>query len=376
MKKILFTATVQSHICQFHLPIMEMLKEQGNEVHVAAKNNLTEKNGLQVKFADEIFNIPFSRSPISKINITAYKELKNIIDKEKYDIIHCNTPVGGVITRLAARNSRKNGTRVIYTTHGFHFYKGAPLINWIIYYPIEKYMARFTNDLITITNEDYIFAKKKKFKTVVHHVNGVGVNSNKYKKLKQEDALKLRQAKGYSKDDTIILCIGELNENKNQSTVIKAMTHILKKYPDTKLLLAGNGPSENKLKQLAVSSNVSNNIEFLGYRTDLHDYVNLCDITVSASIREGLPLNVMEAMICGKPVVASINRGHKELVIDGQTGYLVESNDDKSFAEKIINLICDNNKAMTFGACGVRRVVPFDIVNVKEQLSKIYWRLL
>lgn len=372
MKKILFTATVQSHICQFHLPIMKMLKEQGYEVHVAAKNNLAEKNGLQIRFADKIFNIPFSRSPISRKNITAYKELKNIIDKENYDIIHCNTPVGGVITRLAARNSRKNGTRVIYTAHGFHFYKGAPLINWIIYYPIEKYMARLTNDLITITNEDYVFAKKKKFKTTIHHVNGVGVNSNKYKKIKQEEVLKLRQAKGYSKDDKIILCVGELNENKNQITVIKAMNHILKKYPNTKLLLAGNGPSESELKQLSFSLNVSNNIEFLGYRTDLQDYVNLCNITVSASLREGLPLNVMESMICGKPVVASINRGHKELVIDGQTGYLVESNDDKEFAEKIIDLICDDNKVVAFGERGIQMIEPFDIVNVKEQLNKIY----
>jgi glycosyltransferase EpsD len=372
MKKVLLTATVQSHIAQFHLPLINMLKENGYEVHVAARNNLAEKKGLKLDTTDEIFDVAFDRSPLSRKNIAAYKELKNIIDKENYDIIHCNTPVGGVITRLAARNSRKKGTRVIYTAHGFHFYKGAPLINWIIYYPIEKYMARFTNDLITITNEDYIFAKKKKFKTVVHHVNGVGVNSNKYKKLKQEDILKLRQVKGYSKDDKIILCIGELNENKNQTTVIKAMSHILEKYLNTKLLLAGNGPSENKLKQLAVSLNVSNNIEFLGYRTDLQDYVNLCDITVSASIREGLPLNVMEAMICGKPIVASINRGHQELVIDGQTGYLVESTDDKLFAEKIIDLMCDNNKAMTFGESGLQRIEPFDIVNVKEQLSKIY----
>lgn len=372
MKKILLTATVQSHICQFHLPIMKMLKEQGYEVHVAAKNNLAEKDVLQVKFADEIFNIPFSRSPISKKNILAYRELKKIIDKEQYDIIHCNTPVGGVITRLAARDSKENGTRVIYTAHGFHFYKGAPLINWIIYYPIEKYMARFTNDLITITNEDYIFAKKKKFKTVLHHVNGVGVNSNKYKKLKQEDILIMRQAKGYSKDDKIILCTGELNENKNQTTVIKAMHNVLKKYSYAKLLIAGNGPSEIELKQLAISLSISNNVEFLGYRTDLQDYVNICDIAVSASFREGLPLNVMESMICGKPVVASINRGHKELVIDGQTGYLVEANDDKAFAEKIIDLICDNNKAIIFGERGMKKIEPFDIVNVKEQLSKIY----
>ena len=160
-KKVLLTATVQSHICQFHKPLVEVLHAQGYEVHVAARNNLVEKNGLCLDFVEKIYNIPFSRSPKSKDNLKAYLQLKKIIGENSYEIIHCNTPVGGIITRLAALKARKSGTKVLYTAHGFHFYKGAAKKNWLIYYPIEKIMARFCDILITITEEDYQLAKRK-----------------------------------------------------------------------------------------------------------------------------------------------------------------------------------------------------------------------
>lgn len=159
-KKVLLVATVQSHIAQFHRPLANLLHEHGYEVHVAAKNNLAEKNGLQIDFADKIHDLPFSRSPKSKDNYYAYKQLKKILDAEKYDVVHCNTPMGGIVTRLAARATRKKGTQVIYTAHGFHFYKGGPLKSWICYYPIEKLFSRLTDILITITHEDYALASK------------------------------------------------------------------------------------------------------------------------------------------------------------------------------------------------------------------------
>ena len=162
MLKVLLTATVQSHICQFHKPLVQMLREHGDvEIHVAAKNNLAEKNGLALDFVDKVYDVPFSRSPKSLDNIRAYRELKEIIDVEKYDIIHCNTPMAGIVTRLAAIATRKRGTKVIYTAHGFHFYHGAPKINWIVYYPIEKCFAKLTDTLITINDEDYNIASQR-----------------------------------------------------------------------------------------------------------------------------------------------------------------------------------------------------------------------
>lgn len=244
MKKAILIATVQSHIAQFHRPLIKLLKENGYEVHVAAKDNLAEKNGLKIENADRIFNIPFERSPFDKKNIKAYRELKKILDDEHYDIISCNTPVGGLATRLAARKTRKNGSKVFYMAHGFHFYKGAPKKNWLIYYPIEKIMARYTDVLITITREDYNLAKKK-FHTDVKLVHGVGADEVKYRSIGSEAIADFKKEQKLN-DRFVILCTGELNANKNQSTVIRAVGQLVTNYPEILLLLAGNGQKKKK----------------------------------------------------------------------------------------------------------------------------------
>ena len=325
MKKVLLTATVQSHICQFHKPLVQMLHDNGYEVHIAARNNLAEKNGMILDFADKVFDIPFSRSPINASNIKAYKELKRIIDDDKYDIIHCNTPMGSVITRLAAKNTRKHGTKVFYTAHGFHFYNGAPKKNWLIFYPIEKYMAKYTDKILTINTEDYKLAKNN-FNTEVYHIHGVGVNTEKYQILSQDECDAFKKECGYTKDEKILLCVGELLPNKNQAMAIRAVNILKDKFPNIKLIIAGNGSEENNLKSLVNNLNLQNNVEFLGYSLILNKYENICNIAVSCSFREGLPLNIMEAMLAKKPVIATKNRGHNELINNGKTGFIVEPN--------------------------------------------------
>ena len=323
MKRVLITATVQSHICQFHKPLMKMLKENGYEVHVAARDNLAEKNGLQMEYADKVFNIPFDRSPFSFKNIKAYRDLSKVLKKYSYDIIHTNTPMGGMVTRLAANKYRKKGTKVFYTAHGFHFYNGAPKKNWLIYYPIEKSMSRLTNKLITINSEDYKLAKEK-FHCDVYYVHGVGANSEKFYPMSDEERKAIRKEFGYSESTKIILNVGELLPNKNQKTAILVMKELIKDYPDSKLLIAGNGPELDNLKQLTADNNLTDHVDFLGYTTEINKYMNICDCLIACSYREGLGLNVIEAMLCGKPVIASDNRGHKELVKVGCNGFIVE----------------------------------------------------
>ena len=371
MKKVLLVATVQSHICQFHKPLVKLLHENGVEVHVAAHDNLAVKNGLKLDFVEKVFDLPFERSPFSPKNLKAKKQLKKIIDENEYDVVHCNTPVGGIMTRLAAKDARKKGTKVFYTAHGFHFYKGASKKNWLIYYPIEKYFATKTDKLITITTEDYALASEK-FKTNVCYMHGVGANNEKYKVLTAEEKSALRKAQGYSDDDIIFLCTGELNANKNQSTAIDAFEMVHNKYPNTKLLLAGNGPTDEMLKAKINEKGLEGKVIMLGYRTDLEIFTGLCDIVVSASFREGMPLNIMEGMICEKPIVASNNRGHRELIAVGETGYIVDAHDANAFADKMEEFAKDETKRIEFGKRGSERIRPWCMDSIVEELREIY----
>ena len=215
-KKILFCATVDYHFKAFHLPYMKWLKEQGWDVHVAAAGT------IDLPFTDVKFNIPIQRSPFNRANIKAYRELKRIIDKNQYSIIHCHTPLGGVLTRLAARQARQRGTKVIYTAHGFHFCKGAPLMNWLIYYPIEKYLSSFTDSLITINTEDYHLATNQKFKAGrIEHVHGVGVDTERFKPVDQKTKNEWRKTLGYQPDDFLTFLCSRIQQKQKPATTHK-----------------------------------------------------------------------------------------------------------------------------------------------------------
>ena len=368
--KVLLTATVQSHIVQFHKPLVEVLRTRGYEIHVAARDNLAEKNGLKLDFVDRVFDIPFSRSPKSSDNIKAYHQLKRIIEEGNYDVIHCNTPMGGIVTRLAARSARKRGTKVFYTAHGFHFYEGAPKKNWFVFYPIEKFFANhYTDKLITITKEDYQLASKK-FHCQVERIHGVGVNEARYYPVSMEEQLKLREELGFSADQKIILCIGELLPNKNQKMAIHAMLEVVKAYPDAQLLLAGNGPEKENLETEIKACGLEKNVKLLGYCTCLEKYQRIADVLAACSHREGLPLNLVEAMLTANPVVASVNRGHKELIQDGVNGYLVQ--DAQTMAERLIALCADLVKRNAVGQAARDYAIDYGAVNVKKELERIY----
>ena len=366
-KKIaLLVATVQSHIGQFHKPLMRMLKEAGWEIHVAAQNNLAEKDTLQLEYPDMVFDVPFRRSPLDLCNLTAFRELNHLLKEYRYDIIHCNTPVGGILTRLAAKEYRKQGTKVFYTAHGFHFYKGAPLKNWMLYYPLEKFFSNFTDILITINKEDFALANKK-FNCPIAHIHGVGADSVRYYPLSPEQQEELKRQLGLS--GHILLSTGELLPNKNQKTAILTLKEILKSVPDTHLLIAGNGSERTNLEALINRENLTDHVTFLGYTRNLPRYMQICDMEISCSYREGLPLNIVEAMLCGKPVVASHNRGHDELVQEGVNGFLVDPDDSKSYAEMFCRVL--SGSGMDRNAI-IKSAELYTDYNVSKELAAIY----
>lgn len=366
MKKVLFVATVTVHINAFHIPYLKYFKECGYEVHVASNGN------EEIEYCDKHYNIPFERSPFNTKNFVAYKELKRMIQENDYDIIHCHTPVGGVITRLAARKARKNKrTKVIYTAHGFHFYNGAPKINWIIYYPIEKFLSKYTDCIITINNEDYKFAKNKMKSNKVEYIPGVGIDLKKFNNsMEIEEKEKIKKKIGINKDDFICICVGELNKNKNQIVIIEAMRKIVEINNKIKVLLVGKGEKQEFYKSKIKEYQLENNVLLLGYRKDVDHLMKVSDILISASIREGLPVNVIEAMAASLPIIASKIRGNVDLVQDGKNGYLFEYGDSDKLAELIMKMYNENLMSKKKSSLEISK--KYDIENVLKKAEEIY----
>ena len=300
------------------------------------------------------------------------KMLQRIIDEEHYDIIHCNTPVGGVVTRLAAKKARKNGTKVFYTAHGFHFYEGASKKNWMVFYPIEKHFSRMCDKLICINQEDYETAKSHHFHCPVYRIHGVGVDEKRYFPVDDAEKRRLRKEMGYSEDQKLILCVGELLPNKNQKMAIHAMKKIVKEFPDAQLLIAGNGPEQQNLENEIKLCRLENNVQMLGYCTHLQDYQHIVDVLVSCSYREGLPLNIVEAMLSANPVVATVNRGHKELIQDGKNGYLVAPDDAETMADRVLELLENRNHVVPFKNNAYDFAMKYCFTSVKEELNELY----
>lgn len=365
--KILITATVMSHVAQFHKPLAKVLHRHGCLVEVAARDNLAEKNGLNLNWADKIYDVPFERSPLSRSNLKAYKRLRQIISEGAYDIIHCNTPMGGIVTRLAARGS---GTRVIYTAHGFHFYRGASRKAWMIYYPIEKLFCRLTSTLITINREDRDLSKRR-FKVDTEYIHGVGVDASRYIPERADD--KLRRELGVV-DRRVILNIGELLPNKGQRFAIEAIREVVRRHKNALLVIAGNGPERNALEAQVNETGLTDSVRFIGYCTCLEKWQRAAEMLVACSRREGLPLNVVETMLSGNPAVVSDNRGHRELVDDGVTGFIVPHGDSIAIADRICRLLDDGDLRTRMGNAALSKGLLYSAENVEKELEHIYFQ--
>lgn len=367
MKKVLFVATVvRKHINVFHLPFIKWFKDNGYETYVCARNDFDDKQDCVIENCDCYVDMPFERFPIKAGNFKVYKDLKKLIEKENFDIIHCHTPVGGLLARLAARKCRKTGTKVIYTAHGFHFFKGAKLLNWLIYYPVERFASRYTDVLVTINQEDYNFAiRKMKAKEVVY-VPGVGIDTAKIKNT-QVDIKQKREELNISRDSFVIASVGELNDNKNHELIIRAISRLEDKEHIT-YVVCGKGPKKDELIKLAKEMEV--NLVLPGFRNDITQILKSSDLFVFPSKREGLPVSLMEAMACGLAIVASKVRGNTDLIEDGVNGYLFESDNVEEAAaslNKAIKSDLDNMRKEN-----LERIENYNIDSIIKQLSQIY----
>ncbi len=364
-KKVLFTATVvKTHINVFHLPYLKWFKEQGYEVHVAAKNDFVNEPCI-IPYCDKFYDINFARFPFSKANIKAYKQLKKIIKENNYNIIHCHTPVAGVLTRLAARNSKD--TTVIYTAHGFHFFKGAPLLNWLIYYPVERFCARFTDKLITINKEDYERAQHFKLRKngKVYYVSGVGIDIEKIRNTKVDVQQKKKEL-GIPENLPVLLSIGELIKRKNHETVLIALSK-LKSY-DFVYLICGRGILAEYLQEQVKQLGLTDKVKFLGFRKDIAELCKTADLFIFPSYQEGLPVALMEAMAAELPAIASNVRGNRDLISKAN---LFEPDDVdalvKLIKKQFAGIENSNNKKVEY-----KNLEQYSLRNVLEQMADIY----
>lgn len=370
MKKALVTVHLGRHFRIFGQYDYKVLKDLGYEVHIASN------------FSDELdhfedsdvikHQISFDRNPFSLSNIKAYFELKKILTNNKFEIIQTQSPSAGVITRLAARKTRKkNKTKVFYTPHGYHFFKGSSKIRWSVFYPIEKILSYFTDVVITINEEDYDLAKRKKMGNSVEIIPGVGVDSEKFTPVYDEEILNKKEKLGFNSQKILVTYIGELSTRKNQKFLIESIAEY-KNINQIQLCLVGTGNDEKALKKLVADKDMEDSVLFLGYRTDVADILKATDIVVSASYQEGLPVNIIESMFSGKPILASNCRGNRDLVKNNINGFIYEIDSQKEFLLGLEKLVISGDLRCELGRKSREIANEFSIINVANIMRRIY----
>ena len=365
--KILFVTTVSSTI-GFLVPHMRYLIEKGNRVDVAC--NILDIDSIELQeIGLHVHDICFQRAPLSRENLRAYKMIRKLAMREMYDVMHVHTPVAAFLARMACRNIPH--LKVCYTAHGFHFYKGAPLLNWAVYYTLEKLAAGWTDILITMNREDYTCAKKLKLRDrgATYFVNGVGLDVGAILRA-QVDIIKKREELGIPANAYMLLSVGELVRNKNLKTSIRAFAKI--NIPGCVYLICGCGPDKDGLKKIAQKLKVSDRVVFAGFRHDIYEILKAADVFLFPSLREGLPVSVMEAMTAGLPVVCSGIRGNTDLIRHEMNGFVVKKEHIAGFAEAVERLHGSAELGKKFEDANKEIVCKYSIENVMRQMEAIY----
>lgn len=366
MPKLLMAATVALTLKSFLLPHAKYMRDQGWTVDGMA-------SGIGADVAckeafDSCFDIPWSRNPFDIRKMAcAYKRVLEVVSSGRYDVVHLHTPVAAAVGRLALRKIRRSGrVKIVYTAHGFHFYKGAPLLNWLLYYPIERFLSRYTDVLITINKEDYLRAKTFYAAKVVY-VPGVGIDIDKIRAV-TVDRTKKREKLSIPKKVFLLISVGELNKNKNHELVIKALSQI-KCGEDIFYIIVGEGPLKKYLAGLIAKLGMNSKIRLLGYRADVIELLKASDCFVFPSLREGLPVSLMEAMASDLPVVCSNIRGNIDLVDDGVNGYIFQNANIESLLDSLDKAIRTGNKLVE----NLTEIAePFCQSSVQAQMKEIY----
>lgn len=370
MKKLLFVSNISNNVGSFVVASIAAAKKCGFEFYYAANWDGATKEQIaedEKKYGIKIVHIDLDRSPYSTKNIKAYKQLVDLINKEKIDYIHCNTPVGGVLGRLAGEKCKVK--KIVYEAHGFHFYEGAPKKNWMIYYPVEKWLAKKTDAIITINNEDFERAKTFKLKNngQVYYVPGVGMDLSQYNVPDTVRELK-RNELNLKDTDFALISMGDLIDRKNYKIAIEVVAKL--NNPHVHYFICGKGPEEVNLKKLAENLGVDKQVHFLGFRNDIKELLKASDTFLFTSKQEGLARSLMEAMASKIPCVVSKIRGNTELIVNNENGFLCSGLDD--YVNAIIKIMQSPDLAYKFKEKSSKHLNNFSIEKVIDCLFDVY----
>lgn len=346
-----------------------MLRENGYDVYLVANDDYKIHKKKLINEGFNCIDIPHSRKPFSFDNFLIFLKLRRLLKENEYEIIHVHTPLVSFITRIACFNIKPK--KLIYTAHGFHFYRGAPKINWLVYYTLEKLASKFTDIIVTINSEDYENAKKffgENSKII--EIKGVGVNIHT-KKKSHKYLQNLKDSLNILEEDFVISYIAELNDNKNQMFLLKNWYEIKNKIPNAKLLLIGEG--KNKVKYIDyIQENNLKDINILGYRSDVEDILQISKVVTLLSLREGLPKSIMEAMSFGIPCVVSNTRGLRDLILHNSNGYVVNLEDDNSLINSFSELKSNDKLYYIFKTNTLERIKNYSYEAVMQEYQKVY----
>jgi len=381
MKKVLLVTHVSGFVPQFEMNNVRTLQELGYEVHYASNfNNVSYGTDNSRLDGTGIVRhqVDFARSPFNlKDNSKAYRQLQQVMKEHHFELVHCHTPVGAAITRLVADKYRKSGMKVLYTAHGFHFFKGAPLSYWMMFYSVERWLAGKTDVLITINEEDFERAKRfcKHKKTRVERIPGVGIDTtgktSPPAEEQKKNRMKIRSGLGIGENQKLLLSVGELNKNKNHILVIKALRY---NKENVKYFICGEGKKRNYLEKKIKQYDLEQKVFLLGYRNDVEQLLKVADVFVLPSLREGLSCSLQEAMAASLPVIASDIRGNNELIDVNCGGWLVKPGDVNQMCQAIAAL--EKSNLETYGIYNRKRIGAYDKVIVTEKMKKLYLSVL
>lgn len=368
-KKALMVSTIIGFLGTFEINDIRILQNIGYEVHCACNCDISDNKIVvdNLRKAGIIeHHIPFARYPFTMTNIKAYKRLKQLISEEDFDLVHCHTPVGGVLGRMAAKSLQI--PMIIYTAHGFHFFKGCPLKNRIMFYPIEMMMSHCTDILITINNEDFVVAKKKFKAKRTERIHGVGIDIEKFCSVADSGKEK-RKELGVSENEIMLLSVGELNRDKNHIEVLEAMRSLAPK--GYKYFVAGNGNLKDSYNEFIKTNSLEKSVELLGYRQDISELLQAADIYVFPSLFEGISVALMEAVAAKLPIACSKVRGNVDTVLTPESYFNTKNADTLVKAiEQIASMNKEHKQAMV--ETNYQNLLKYRLSEVQKEMTEIY----